>query len=66
MATSKRFEARAKRAVNQDSYIHEWPETGLVLFHSPNDPKSQIRIEGGCIAELDGKPESDLPEDSPQ
>ncbi len=58
MAGSKRFTARAGRAVNRDSFIQEWPETGLILFYSPYDPRPQIRIGAGRIVELDGKPES--------
>jgi propanediol dehydratase large subunit len=55
---SKRFRSRAERDINKDSYIQEWPETGLILFNSPADPQPQIRVEGGRIVELDGKPES--------
>jgi propanediol dehydratase large subunit len=57
MSGSKRFQSRAGRDVNRDSFIHEWPETGLVLFNSPADPKPQIRIQDGRVTELDGKPE---------
>lgn len=56
MTGSKRFQARARREVNRDSFIQEWPETGLILFNSPADPKPQIKIQGGLITELDGKP----------
>jgi propanediol dehydratase large subunit len=55
---SKRSQVRAQREINRDSYITEWPETGLILFDSPYDPKPQIKIENGRITELDGKPES--------
>ncbi|MCC6861679.1 MAG: propanediol/glycerol family dehydratase large subunit [Bryobacterales bacterium] len=58
--TSKRFEARAGRAVNRDSFIREWPDTGLVLFNSPHDPKPGIRLSAGRIVELDGKPEREF------
>lgn len=58
MATSKRFESRAQRPVNRDSFIREWPETGLVMFDSPCDPKPSLRIEGNRIVELDGTPEA--------
>ncbi len=58
MAGSKRFAARSGRAINRDSFIQEWPETGLILFNSPCDPRPQIRIGAGRIVELDGKPES--------
>ncbi len=58
MASSKRFQDRAGRAINRDSFIDEWPETGLILFHSPHDPTPQIRVENGRIVELDGAPEA--------
>ena len=57
---SKRFTARARRPVNQDSFIHEWPETGLAVFRSPHDPKPGIRVEAGRIVELDGRPEAEF------
>jgi propanediol dehydratase large subunit len=58
MTGSKRFAARAQRSVNRDSYIHEWPETGLILFNSPSDPKASLRVEQGRIVEMDGRPEA--------
>jgi propanediol dehydratase large subunit len=60
MYRSARFQSRARRPVNQDSFIHEWPETGLAVFHSPHDPKPGIRVEAGRIVELDGKPEAEF------
>ena len=60
MALSKRFAARAEREINRDSFIQEWPETGLILFHSPSDPKPQIKILDRRITELDGKPETEF------
>src|SRR5438445_4637361 len=58
MNAAKRFQARAGRGINQDSFIREWPETGLILFNSPGDPKPQIKIDQGRIIELDGKVEA--------
>jgi propanediol dehydratase large subunit len=58
MKRSKRFESRSGRDINKDSFIHEWPEMGLILFNSPNDPTPQIRIVDGRITELDGKAEA--------
>jgi propanediol dehydratase large subunit len=58
MNGSKRFESRAQRDINRDSFIHEWPQTGLILFHSPFDPKPQIKVQGDRITELDGTPEA--------
>jgi propanediol dehydratase large subunit/glycerol dehydratase large subunit len=60
MAESKRFQARAARPVNRDSFIHEWAETGLVLFHSPADPAPQVRVREGRVVELDGRAEQDF------
>ena len=59
MSGSLRFQSRDQRAINSDSFIHEWPETGLVLFHSPADPKPQIAIRGGRVVELDGRSEAE-------
>lgn len=55
MMKSKRFEVLAKRPVNQDGFIKEWPEVGLIAMNSPNDPKPSIKIENGKVVELDGK-----------
>ncbi|MBU3102551.1 propanediol/glycerol family dehydratase large subunit [Clostridium gasigenes] len=52
---SKRFEVLAKRPVNQDGLIGEWPEEGLIAMDSPTDPKPSIKIENGKIVELDNK-----------
>ncbi|HSB13273.1 MAG TPA: propanediol/glycerol family dehydratase large subunit, partial [Bryobacteraceae bacterium] len=57
---SKRFEARRERPVNRDSYIHEWPEAGLVMFDSPCDPRPGVRVEGGRIVEMDGRREAEF------
>src|SRR5262245_43036773 len=58
--SSRRFQARAQREINKDSFIHEWPEKGLILFESPNDPSPQIKVKEGRIVELDGKPEAEF------
>ncbi|WP_270940024.1 propanediol/glycerol family dehydratase large subunit [Romboutsia lituseburensis] len=52
---SKRFEALAKRPVNQDGIIGEWADEGLIAMNSPNDPKPSIKIENGRVVELDNK-----------
>lgn len=57
---SKRFEALAKRPVNQDGLIGEWPDEGLVAMDSPNDPKPSIKIEDGKVVELDNKKREDF------
>lgn len=60
MKRSKRFEVLAARPVNQDGFVVEWPEVGLIAMNSPNDPKPGIRIEQGRVVELDGKRREDF------
>lgn len=55
---SKRFEALAKRPVNQDGFVKEWIEEGFIAMESPNDPKPSIKIVNGVVTEPDGKPAS--------
>lgn len=57
---SKRFEVLANRPVNQDGFVQEWVEEGLIAMESPNDPKPSIRIENGVVVELDGKRREDF------
>jgi propanediol dehydratase large subunit len=57
---SKRSASRAAREVNRDSFIHEWAETGLILFASPADPRPSVRVENGRIVELDGRSEGEF------
>jgi len=56
----KRFEVLAERAVNQDGFIKEWVDVGLVAMDSPNDPAPSIRIENGRVEEMDGKSRTDF------
>ena len=57
---SKRFEALAKRPVNQDGFVKEWIEEGFIAMESPNDPKPSIKIINGTVTELDGKSASEF------
>ncbi|WP_462410554.1 propanediol/glycerol family dehydratase large subunit [Neobacillus sp. Marseille-QA0830] len=57
---SKRFQVLAERPVNQDGFVAEWPEVGLIAMSGPNDPKPSIKIENGIIVELDGKTRSEF------
>lgn len=57
---SKRFEALAQRPVNQDGFVKEWPDVGLVAMNSPFDPKPSIKIENGIVTELDQKKREDF------
>ena len=57
---SKRFEELEKRPVNQDGFVDEWVEEGLIAMQSPNDPKPSIKIVNGEVVELDGKEKADF------
>lgn len=57
---SKRFEVLAKRPVNEDGFVDEWVDEGLIAMESPNDPKPSIKIVDGEIVELDGKRKADF------
>lgn len=60
MKRSKRFEILEKRPVNQDGFVREWPEVGLIAMGSPNDPKPSVKVGKGQIVELDGKPRAEF------
>lgn len=57
---SKRFEILAQRPVNQDGFVKEWPEVGMIAMDGPNDPKPSVKIVNGEIVELDGKQKTDF------
>jgi propanediol dehydratase large subunit len=57
---SKRFEALDARPVNQDGFVTEWPEVGLIAMESPLDPKPSIKLVGGEVVEMDGKKREDF------
>ena len=54
---SRRFEKRAERPVNKDTFVQESVDLGLVVMNSPYDPKPSIRLERGRIVEIDGRSE---------
>lgn len=57
---SKRFEVLSKKPVNQDGFVKEWPDVGLIAMNGPNDPKPSIKIVNGEVIELDGKNKADF------
>ncbi|MBP3039129.1 propanediol/glycerol family dehydratase large subunit [Bacillaceae bacterium Marseille-Q3522] len=57
---SKRFEVLKNRPVNQDGFVKEWIDEGLIAMESPNDPKPSIKIVNDEIVELDGKKKADF------
>jgi len=60
MSQSSRFAAREKRPINRDTFISEWPEAGLIIVGSPNDPSPSIAIGNGRITEMDGRNEAEF------
>jgi propanediol dehydratase large subunit len=53
---SKRYEFFETLEVNQDTYLPEMPEIGLLTTGGPEDPRPSIKIVNGRIVEMDGKP----------
>lgn len=56
----KRFEVLEQRPVNQDGFVVEWPEVGMIAMGSPNDPTPSVKVENGKIVEMDGKVRKDF------
>lgn len=60
MTTSRRFAILAERDINQETFVDEWPEAGLIVVDSPYDPQPSLRIEDGVVIEMDGKARDDF------
>lgn len=56
MPISRRFQLLEQRDVNRETFVEPWPEAGLIVADSPNDPHPGLRMEGGRVVELDGRP----------
>jgi propanediol dehydratase large subunit len=54
MQGSKRFRVLEQRPIHQEAFVHPWPDVGLVVSDSPNDPRPSLRLEGGRVVEMDG------------
>jgi len=57
---SKRHEVLAGRPVNQDGFVAEWPEVGMIAMNSPTDPRPSLKVEKGLVVEMDGKCREDF------
>jgi propanediol dehydratase large subunit len=57
---SLRAQYYATRPISRDNLVPEDPALGLVALESPFDPQPSLRIEGGRVVELDGKPEAEF------
>lgn len=60
MMRSKRFEKRAERPVNKDTFVQEDASLGLVVMDSPHDPKPGITVINGRITAIDGCAQEDF------
>jgi len=60
MERSKRFDLLAKRDINKETYVEPWPEAGLIVADSPYDPAPSLRVEDGCVVEMDGVKRTDF------
>jgi len=49
MSLSRRFRERAERPIHRDSFVTPWPDVGLVVADSPNDPAPSLRLAHGHI-----------------
>ena len=56
MPASRRFQLLEQRAVNRETFVEPWPEAGLIVADSPDDPQPSLRVEAGRVIELDGRP----------
>lgn len=56
MTRSRRFELLDQREINRETFVEPWPEAGLIVADSPYDPRPSLRVEGGRVVELDGRP----------
>jgi len=55
MTTSRRFQLLEQRDINRETFVEPWPEAGLIVADSPDDPQPSLKIENGRVVELDGR-----------
>ena len=60
MPTSKRFAILQDRPIQQDAFVHPWPEVGLIVSDSPADPKPSLALREGRVEEMDGVPREEM------
>lgn len=60
MKRTKRTQIRADRPINRETFIHPWPELGLIVADSPYDPAPSLVIEDGVVVEMDGVRRADF------
>ena len=60
MRRSKRFAILDERPIHQDSFVHEWPEVGLIVSDGPSDPRPGLVLKEGRVVEMDGVPREQM------
>lgn len=50
---SERFAALPARKINQDIFLHPWPEAGLAAMQSPADPCPNVLLDEDGVAEAE-------------
>ena len=60
MPQSRRFQILEQRDINRETFVEPWPEAGLIVADSPNDPQPSLRLEQGRVVELDGRQRADF------
>lgn len=60
MRESKRFALLDERPINNEAFVHEWPEAGLIVADGPDDPQPSLRVEEGRVIEMDGVPREEM------
>ena len=56
----KRYEIWDRRPLRLDTFAVEDPERGFCATNSPYDPRPSLKVENGCVAEMDGVAEPDF------
>jgi propanediol dehydratase large subunit len=57
---SRRFEERERRELRRELLVSDFADLGLVAMNGPNDPEPSLRLEGGRVVELDGRPHGEF------
>ena len=60
MPKSTRFKVLSERAINKETFVEPWPEAGLTVTDSPNDPRPSLTVDAGKVVEMDGRERADF------
>ena len=61
MPQSLRANILSQRDINKETFVEPWPEAGLMVTDSPNDPQPALAFDAhGRVISLDGRPRADF------